>query len=157
MTKPITLEAIKAQQTRISEMIAKFEAQAKTDYVIPEATIVLHVGERYAGIILDDESNPAYHLILLPGEKEGITWAAAKEWAAEQGGELPTRKEQPLLFANLKDQFTSNYYWSSERHKDNAGCAWCQLFDYCGQHFTIGTAELRARAVRRVPIQEKQK
>ena len=153
MTEPIiTLEAIKAQQIRISEMIAKFEARAKTDYVIPEATVVLHAGERYAGIILDDEGNPAYHLILLPGEKKGIEWAAAKGWAAEQGGELPTRREQSLLFANLKDQLTSNYYWSSERHKYDAGYAWFQYFGIGNQDYISVSAELRACAVRRVFI-----
>lgn len=148
----ITLEAIKAQQTRITEMIARFEAQAKIDYVIPKAAIVLHAGERYAGIILDEEGKPAYHLVLLPGETGRVKWQAAVEWAAEQGGELPTRCEQSLLFANLKDQFASNYYWSSERHKDNYGYAWSQNFGDGRQLNYNASAELRARAIRRVFI-----
>ena len=152
MAEHVTLEAIKAQQNILAKMIANFEAHAKTDYVIPEATIVLHAGERYAGLILDEEGNPAYHLMLLPGEKDGIEWAAAKEWAAEQGGELPTRREQSLLFANLKDQFIPDYYWSSEQYKAIADHAWYQSFRHGTQDGNGFSAELCARAVRRVFI-----
>ncbi|MAO52155.1 MAG: hypothetical protein CML16_14905 [Pusillimonas sp.] len=148
----ITLQAIKAQQNLISEMIAKFEAQAKINYLVPEKDIVLYAGESYAGIILDEKGNPGYHLILLPGEKEAVNWAAAKEWAAGQGGELPTRREQSLLFANLKDHFKSSCYWSGELNADSSGYAWFQFFDLGSQYGNDVSAELRARAVRRLII-----
>ena len=152
MTKPVTLEDIKARQIKLSEMIARFEAQDKTECVIPETAIVLRAGERYAGIILDDVGNPYYHLILLPGEKEGIEWIESSYWAADQGGTLPTLREQSLLFTNLKDQFASTCYWSCERHKDFSGRAWYQRFDYGEQDTTDVHSKLHARVVRRVYI-----
>ena len=149
----ITLESIKAAQNHICDMIAKFEAQAVTEYSIPEQEIELAAGEHYAGIILDEAGEPAYHLILLPGEKESINWKDAMDWAKEQGGNLPTRPEQALLFANLKSHFEPKWYWSSERQGSDSGCAWFQGFLYGYQ--TVGSVhdELRARAVRRLVIQ----
>ena len=52
------------------------------------------------------EAAAAYVLEILPGEFEG-TWKQAMAWAKKQGGELPTRKEQALLFANASGKFES--------------------------------------------------
>src|SRR5690606_29474773 len=105
-------------------------------------------GERYAGIVLDEEGNPAYHLILLPGDQDDINWSSAKKWAAEQGGELPTRREQSLLFANLGGHFEERAYWSSEQYESNSGYAWYQYFNDGSQASYDTYGELRARAVR---------
>lgn len=79
-----------------------FEAQAP----LPHITIPsLADGELWAGILLNEDGTPIHHVILLPGEAERIGWNKAIEWAKEIGGELPTRREQSLLFANLKSQF----------------------------------------------------
>ena len=112
----------------------------------------LKAGELYAGILLGKEGQPDQHIILLPGEAEGVKWLAAKEWAKKVGGELPTRREQALLFANLKEAFQPRWYWSGEQHAAYSGYAW-------GQHFNDGyqigndtSYEGRARAVRRLAI-----
>ena len=55
------------------------------------------------------------HLIELPEEFTG-THADALTWAKKQGGELPTRKEQALLFATLKCVFKEMAYWSNTQH-----------------------------------------
>lgn len=149
----ITLEAIKTEQNRIAEMIAAFEAQADSTYCIPEAEITLQHGEHYAGIVLDEEGNPAYHLILLPEEKEGTNWKDAVAWAKDLGGDLPKRCEQSLLFANLAGHFAKAWYWSSELHKDDSGCAWCQNFNGGFQGSNAIGSKCRARAVRRLIIQ----
>ena len=66
----------------------------------------LKAGELYAGIILGKDGQPDHHLILLPGEPaKRLSWDRAVKWATKNGGELPTRREQSLLFANLKEEF----------------------------------------------------
>ena len=158
---PITLEDIKAEHTRLAELIAKFEAQpaAEREQIhFPEVLIDLNPGEQYAGLIVGKDGEPSYHLVLLPGEAEEITFTDANEWARRrQGGEyeasLPTRREQALLYANCKEQFQSAWYWSSEAHASDAGSAWFQYFDYGGQGYSHQFYQLRARAVRRLILE----
>ena len=146
----VTLEAIEKRQDELAQMIEKLKAQ-ETPYAIPSALIDLRHGERYAGIILDGEGDPGYHLVLLPGEAESIQWEDAKKWAAERDGELPTRREQSLLFANLKGEFKETAYWSGQHHEDER-YAWSQGF-INGSQLCYGTDfKLRARAVRRLAI-----
>lgn len=152
-----TLAAIEAAQSkladdhaRITAMIDEFKKLPRaTEYRVDAVTIPLAAGEHCAGPILDEDGAPSHYLILLPGEAESVNWADAKAWAAEQGGELPTRREQSLLFANLKGEFESAWYWSGEQHEEESGWAWCQHFGYGNQHDTLQDDELRARAVRR--------
>lgn len=148
----VTLDEIKATQTKLDKMIKQFEAQATTAYLFQEAEIKLHYGEHYTGIILGKDGEPNHHLILLPGEAESITWEDAKAWASEVGGELPSRREQALLYANLKEQFKPNWYWSSEQHS-NSVYACCQYFDDGNQDDTDTSSKLSARAVRRLVIE----
>ncbi|NMV42249.1 DUF1566 domain-containing protein, partial [Ralstonia insidiosa] len=70
----------------------------------------------------------------------------------EQGGALPDRREQSLLYANLKAEFQPAWYWSGQAHETNSGWAWYQGFGYGGQHGTSRNYELRARAVRRLTV-----
>lgn len=112
----------------------------------------LKKGEIYAGILLKD-GKPAHHLILLAGHKtEGIKWENAMAWAKAQGGELPTRKEGALLFANAAEQFQPEWYWTQEVHPVNADFAFFQSF-YSGNQYNVRKDfAFRARAVRRVAI-----
>jgi hypothetical protein len=110
-------------------------------------------GEQYAGLILGKNGCPDHHLILLPGDAQEVTWSAAREWAATAGGELPTRRELSLLFANLKEEFERVWYWSSEQSEARSQLVW-------GQNFTSGIQTMygrpfrgRARAVRRLPAE----
>ncbi|WNC91069.1 DUF1566 domain-containing protein [Paraburkholderia sp. FT54] len=137
---------------RIAEMIAAFEKQAAIEYHIKAATITLAAGERYAGLVLGENGEADYHLVLLPGEAEDVTWEAAGKWAADLGGVLPTRREQSLLFANLKGEFQSAWYWSGQQHEKESGWAWSQHFNCGTQTSDRKTNELRARAVRRLVI-----
>jgi hypothetical protein len=146
----ITLEAIEAEQSRISELIAEFKKQPRaTELRIPAATIPLAPGERYAGVVLGEDGVLSHHLILLSGDVDDVSWSAAKEWAVEQGGELPTRREQSLLFANLKGEFEERAYWSAEAHESESGWAWYQDFSTGHQGYFPQDCEFRARAVRR--------
>jgi hypothetical protein len=146
----ITLEAIKSEHAKVADMIAAFERQsATTERRIPGAVLTLAPGELYAGLILGEGEEADYHLILLPGEAESINWKDAGRWAKSIGGELPTRREQSLLFANVKGEFQAEYYWSSQIHESNSGWAWCQGFSYGFQTSHSIFDALRARAVRR--------
>jgi hypothetical protein len=149
----VTLSDIEAAHQKVCDMIEAFKAQVPDVVTIAHAKIELQSGEHYAGIIVGADGKPSHHLILLPGDVDDVTWAKAKEFAEKAGGDLPTRREQALLFANLKDQFEDRYYWSSEQHASYDDYAWVQVFDYGYQGNTSKSAELRARAVRRLTIQ----
>ncbi|WP_454710990.1 DUF1566 domain-containing protein [Cupriavidus nantongensis] len=112
----------------------------------------LAAGELYAGVILGKDGAADHHLILLPGAAEDVTWEKAKEWAGSVGGALPTRREQSLLFANLREEFASAWYWSGEQYAGVSGTAWGQYFGDGYQGLSLKNHEFRARAVRRLTI-----
>lgn len=151
----ITIESIKSEQIKLAEMIARFEAQIQSKRIvtITGIEIELHDDEHYAGIILGKDGAPDHHLILLPGEAESVNWKDAQDFAVKAGGELPTRREQALLYANLKEQFQEAYYWSGEQHAAHSHFAWFQHFDNGYQDCYHKDYKLRARAVRRLEIQ----
>jgi len=117
---------------------------------MPIPTPELNPGERYIGAIVSAEGI-ATHIILLPGVTRA-NWQAAKEWAASIGGDLPNRVEQALLFATAKEEFEPNYHWSNEQHASDSDYAWITTFFNGYQDSLNVTAQLRARAVRRLVI-----
>ena len=133
--------------TVANETTANAAPQANT---IPAAIGAAFAGGIYAGISRGVDGGPDQHLVLLPGEAEDVNWEAAGAFAADAGGELPTRAEQALLFANLKHEFEPSYYWSSEQA--GPSLAWSQGFYNGSQHYDLRSYEGRARAVRRLPI-----
>ncbi|NDU91589.1 MAG: DUF1566 domain-containing protein [Ferrovum sp.] len=148
------LETIKATHADLAKQIATLEEAITKprNFVFHAQTIALNPGEEYAGIILGKDGAASHHLILLPGEAESVTFAGAHEFAKKAGGDLPTRREQSLLFANLKDQFEQSWYWSGEQHAADSYSAWFQDFDDGSQVSWRKDDELRARAVRRITI-----
>ncbi|WP_454674862.1 DUF1566 domain-containing protein [Achromobacter pestifer] len=147
----ITLQAIEAKHAEVAAMLVAYKQQQPTTRRVPEALIKLGQDEHYAGIVLDGDGNPSHHIILLPGQIEDVSWSTAKAWAEKQGGELPTRQEQALLFANIKGQFDSRYYWSGEQY--SADNAWIQNFVDGDQNIGGKDDSSRARAVRRLVIE----
>ena len=152
----ITLDTIKAEHARLAELIASFEKQQAVPVLFfPETTISLEPGEEYAGQIIGKDGEPSYHLILRPGEISGKSWQESTAWAKDNGGELPTRREQSLLFANCHEHFEKDWYWSCETHKENDAYAWFQDFLSGTQNcYHKGNDDCRARAVRRLVIGE---
>ena len=100
--------------------------------------------------MLADDGTLSHHLVLLPGEVEDVSWTNAQDWAEGQGGQLPTRREQALLFANCKQHFQAAAYWSGQQHETDSGWAWYQHFTSGSQLYDRKYHELRARAVRRL-------
>jgi len=113
---------------------------------------MLKEGEAYAGVILGKNGEPDYHLVLLADEASDVSWPAAREWASALAGELPTRRELALLFANQRERFDRVWYWSSEPHETRPSLVW-------GQNFASGIQTVygrpfrgHARAVRRIDV-----
>lgn len=110
-------------------------------------------GEINSGLIMNSDGTASHWVILLPGDKDAVNWHDAEAWAKEQGGELPTRNEQSLLFANAKPAFKRDWYWSGETHQDNSEWAWCQYFGSGAQGSSHKSSnDCRARAVRRISV-----
>lgn len=143
----VTIEVLVQKHTELGELIEKYKAEAPKQLAIPAASIELRAGERYAGTILNDDGTVSHHVILLADKADGMTWSEAKEWAEKVGGDLPSRREQSLLFANLKTEFESAYYWSGEQY--DADYAWGQDFSSGGQYYGCKLIKARVRAVRR--------
>ena len=92
-------------------------------------------GEIYAGLSRDPDTGSWHHLVLLPGFLAEASQTAQLEAAKAIGGDLPTRFESPILFANCRDQFDADEaYWTSSQYAGNDGSAWCQYFDGGGQY-----------------------
>ena len=118
---------------------------------LPATTIELRPGERYAGPVLDAEGRTVHHLVLLPDwPEQRLHWKDAKAWAESVGGELPTRQEQALLFANCKPHLKRTWHWSCEEYEDNASYAWSCYFNDGTQNNNRKSFEGSAVAVRRV-------
>lgn len=108
-------------------------------------------GEIYVGGTID-ASGCITHTILLPGEKADVTWKDALAWAKKEGGDLPTRIEQAMLWAYHRALFKQRYYWSNEQHAEVSSYAWSQSFYYGSQDYWRQDGKYMARAVRRVTI-----
>ena len=111
----------------------------------------LNAGEIYAGLIINDTGS-MHHVILLDGDADEASHQEQLAWAKSIGGDLPTRQEQSLLFANCKKHFKRDWYWSADLYEPSSGYAWCQDFYDGGQDGNYLSAGLRARAVRRLPV-----
>jgi len=148
----LTLEAIKAEHAKVAEMIANFEVQAKIESAFPVSVPAPkpNSGELWLGAVITGKKME--HVYLLPGDNAAATWQEQMDWAKSIGGDLPTRGEQAMLNANLKDQFKEVAYWSNEKHVSDSDYAWFQNFGLGHQSHSYTDYKLRARAVRRSEI-----
>jgi hypothetical protein len=131
--------------------------QAPSDTLPPPmtgSTFPLADGEVYAGLSRDPDTGDWHHLVLLPATTDqGLPWKEAIDWAKSVGGELPTRFESALLYANVRDQIDEGYwYWTATTHASEPSWAWTQSFYDGSQLNNRKGYHGRARAVRRVPV-----
>ena len=151
----ITLEAVKARQAELAQMIEQLTdaaaARKPTRLLLPEVQIELQPGERYAGPLLDADGQVQHHLVLMPQRPDDkLNWQAAMGWAESVGGTLPTRQEQALLYANCKRHLAPVWHWSCETYENGASYAWnCDFFNG-SQVYDLKSYEGGAVAVRRV-------
>jgi hypothetical protein len=115
-------------------------------------------GGIYAGLVRGIAGAPNYHLIVAEAAAEDLSWKKACTWAADlklhgfADYALPDRREQRILFLQVQELFEADWYWSGTQSAADAAYAWCQTFDTGTQDGTHEHHELRARAVRRLPI-----
>ena len=114
-------------------------------------------GETYIGAI-GDKNGDVYHLVLLAGDNDPALHSVQLEWAKSIGGDLPNKLESAMLFAHAKGEFKPDWYWTSETFIDpydpkDDGWAWCQDFGTGRQRSYHKNTKLRARSVRRVPVE----
>jgi hypothetical protein len=106
-------------------------------------------GSIFAGLITRPDGMHCA-VYLLPGRAEDLTWKAAKAWAEEQGGELPSRPVAALLFANAKPALSPEWHRTADEYSASYACT-CHFF-YGHQSYDHKNSELAAVAVRLVPI-----
>lgn len=111
-------------------------------------------GATFMGIVRGESGARDLQLFDLGEAPERMNFEAAKKWAAEKGGSLPTRREQSIMFGNRAEgQYKQEWYWSSEQYAGAADCAWIQGFGDGSQTSGHKGTGFRARAVRRQVIQ----
>ncbi|WP_233807120.1 DUF1566 domain-containing protein [Paraburkholderia sp. HP33-1] len=108
-------------------------------------------GEVYVGAT-GNKDGYLYHVILLPGDREPASWTAQLDWAKSIGGDLPNCEEMPMLFANFRDRFKEEHYWSNQEDPHFIEWARSYFFRYGTESRLPINGEFRARAVRRLPI-----
>jgi hypothetical protein len=115
-------------------------------------------GGVYAGMARGRDGEVDYPLILCQEALEQeFTWLAALDHAktiAVDGHSdftVPTRFESALLYANLQDQFDTDYwYWTSTQYSESY--AWYQSFGSGFQNYLVKDYERRCRFVRRASV-----
>lgn len=150
MTK-MTLEMARTKAAELGAIIADLMTKAVTKINLDAVTIELREGEHYAGIVLNEDGSAKYHLILMaekPTEK--MTWKNAKLYAKKMGGDLPTRQEASLIFANCKPHVASEWHWTSEVYESNESYAWYCYFLNGSQFSSTISYEGSVRLVRRI-------
>lgn len=148
----VTLDVIEAKQTELSKLIAQFKEDVRKPVLhrLPAIEISLRPGERYAGAVISEFGNVMHHVVLMAERPTGkLNWQAAKDWAASVSGELPTRQEQALLYANCKPHLQPVWHWSCEENENNTSYAWGCGFHDGDQSLSHKSYEGSVVAVRR--------
>lgn len=122
----------------------------------PAIPFDLAAGEHYAGLSRGHDTGAWHHIVLLPAAPDkDLTWQGAIDWAKSVGGELPTRFELALIFANLRDKVDlDNWHWTATPYAGVERYAWMQDFNDGTQGLSRKDGDYRAVAVRRVPFEE---
>ncbi len=124
VTIPIEFELTPRSRAIMDAIHKAISPQFKAEDQPATHPVDLQPGEHYAGVVLDEACHVKHHLVLMAPRAEELTWQAAIDWAKEQGGSLPTRQEQALLYANCKPHLRPVWHWSCEEHEDDASFAW---------------------------------
>lgn len=109
-------------------------------------------GGLFAGLTTTKDGKHCAVVLLDDKPDDQLSWKAAMAWAAEREAQLPSRPVSALLFANLREQFERDWYWTGEQHEADGAFAWCQTFSYGGQYSYHASTVGRVRAVRLIPI-----
>lgn len=75
-------------------------------------------------------------------------------WAKSVGSELPNRREAMLSFINAREEFEPEWHWTFEQDARYDDYAWAQDFDGGYKGNLRKSSKYRARAVRRIYLEE---
>ena len=116
---------------------------------LPPLNAELH-GGIFAGLVtLPDGTHHAVVLLAARPDKR-LTWKQAMAWAADAGGQLPSRPVAALLYANARKTIKPDWYWTNE--PEGSSYAWyCSFYDGT-QYCNYRSAEGCAVAVRLIPL-----
>lgn len=116
---------------------------------LPPLNAALH-GGLFAGLVsLPDGTHHA--VVLLPARPDKrLTWEQAMAWAADAGGQLPSRPIAALLYANARETIEPDWHWSNET--EGSSYAWHCNFGDGDQLYHYRSAEGCAVAVRMIPL-----
>lgn len=153
VTIPIEFELTPRSRAIMDAIHKAISPQFKAEDQPTANRVDLQPGEHYAGVVLDEAGHVKHHLVLMAPRAEELTWQAAMDWAKEQGGSLPTRQEQALLYANCKPHLRPVWHWSCETHENAASYAWSCGFSYGDQYYSHKSYEGSAVAVRLIPLE----
>lgn len=116
---------------------------------LPPLKAELH-GGLFAGLVtLPDGTHHAVALLPARPDKR-LTWKQAMAWAAQAGGQLPSRPIAALLYANARETIERDWYWTNE--PEGSSYAWGCYFSYGFQYDRYRSAEGCAVAVRLIPL-----
>jgi hypothetical protein len=155
LTIPIEIELTPRSRSIMDALYkaidAKFQDPEQAPQTAASPALDLQPGERYAGMVLDQDGRLVHHLVLKAERPESnLNWKNALEWADEVGGYLPNRQEQALLYANCKSHLKPEWHWSSETYEGDTSYAWYCYFNYGSQSFSLKSYEGSVVAVRRI-------
>ena len=155
LAQPVTVTLPLGAVLRLAEPAPGIEVKARLHDLTANRPAIGGKGLQgaYAGIARGYNGEPDAILEVLAEAPQKMSWQDAMKWAESTGGRLPTRKEQALLFANVPELFEKDWYWSCEPYAGDEGYAWFQTFYSGYQYFYRKDSTLRARAVRRFPIE----
>lgn len=117
------------------------------------ADILLHPLEAYAGLV--HHHGVPVHLILLPGDVQVTGLDVAEEFVASLNGEFPTYRELEHLRRTMQHRFKPSLYYTCDQEPYDGDMA-TVLFDFATdteRQAQKGPRNVRARAVRRIPVQ----
>jgi len=115
---------------------------------LPEVGQPLDVGV-FAGVTTSEGKHVA--VVLLQEVAHCVTWDAAVQWAAEQGGMLPTRPIAAMLFANVKSLLRPGWHWTSDEY--SASSAWDCYFNNGYQYYNHKSFEGSAVAIKLLELE----
>ena len=126
-------------------------AEALNNSMLPTIVYLpeINKGEVYVGGTISPDGRIT-HTILMSEERLVKNWDAGMTFAQQQGGDLPNRIEQAMLWAHHRKFFQERAYWSNEQYAHDSDYAWYQSFINGYQGNWHKADETMARAVRRV-------
>ena len=151
ITIPLEVEFTPRSRAIVDALFKAIGPQFKADETASTSRPELQPGEHYAGVVLDENGQHKHHLVLMAQRPScALNWENATSWASLNGGVLPTRQEQALLYANCKPHLKPEWHWSSETYESDPSYAWSCNFTNGGQNGSHKSYEGSAVAVRRV-------